>query len=139
MIGVIIFFPCRSNWPKETHSRETNKSIKIFICSIYHLVEHDEQKLFNDELDAFYANTPRNSEILAGQDINANVGISLPMFNEVLGPKGIRNRNSKEKDLLLLIKAWKLKVLLSYFAHNCHTTWKSFAVGNSPQMLDNFI
>ena len=105
-------FPCRSNRPKDAYIRETNKSIKIFICSIYYPVEHDEQKLFNDELDTFYTNAPRNSGILAGQDINANVGISSPMFNDVLGPNGIRNRNAKGKDLLFLIKAQKLKVLL---------------------------
>ena len=124
MIGVTICFPCRSNQPKDAYSREKNKSIRIFICSIYYPVEHDEQKLFNDKLDTFYANAPRNSEILAGQDINANVGISSPMFNDVLGPNGIRNRNSKGKDLLFLIKARKLKVLLSYFTQNCYTTWK---------------
>ena len=134
-----ICFPCRLNRPKDAYSRETNKSIKIFICSIYHPVEHDEQKLFNDELDTFYTNAPRNSEILAGHDINANIGISSPMFNDVLGPNGIINRNAKGKDLLFLIKSQKLKVLLSYFTQKCYTTWKSFAIGNSPHMLDNFI
>ena len=114
-------------------------SIKIFICSIYHPVEHDEQKLFNDELDIYYTNAPRNSEIIAGQDINANVGISSLVFDDVLGPNGIRNRNAKGKDLLFLIKDQKLKVLLSYFTHKCYTTWKSFAIGNSPHMLDSFI
>ena len=139
MIRVTICFPCRSNRPKDVYSRETSKSMKIFICSIYHPVEHDEQKLFNDKLDTFYTNSPRNSEILSGQDINANIGISLPMFNDVLGPNGIRNRNPKGKYLLFLIKPQKLKVLLSYLTHNCYTTWKSFAVGNSSHMLDNFI
>ena len=86
-------------------------------------------------MDKFYANAPRNSEILAGQDINATVGISLPMFNGVLGENGIINRNAKGKDLMFLIKAQKLKVLTSYFTHKCYTTWKSFAVGNSPHML----
>ena len=61
------------------------------------------------------------------------------MFNDVLGPNGIRKINTKGKDLLFLIKSQKLKVLLSYFTHNCYITWKSFAVGNSPHMLDNFI
>ena len=104
-----------------------------------HPVEHDGQKLFNDKLDTCYANAPRKSEILAGQDINANVGISSPVFNDVLRPKLIINRNAKVKDLLFLIKSRKLKVLLSYFTHKCYTTWKSFAVGNSPHMLGNFI
>ena len=138
MIGVTICFPCRSNRPKDAYSRKTNKSIKTLYVQ-YHPIEHDKQKLFNDKLDTFYTNAPRNSEILAGQDINANVGISLPMFNDVLGPNGIRNRNAKGKDLLFLIKAQKLKVLLAYFTHNCYTTWKSFAIGNSPPILDNFI
>ena len=106
---------------------------------MYHPVEHDEQKLFNNELDLFYANAPQKSEILAGQDINANVGIYLPMFNDVLGPNRIINRNSKGKDVIFLIKSWKLKVLPSYFTHKCYTTWKWFSVGNSPHMLDNFI
>ena len=64
-------------------------------------------------MDIFYANAPRNSEILAGQDINANVGISSPLFNDVLESNGIINRNAKGKYLLLLIKSRKLKVLLS--------------------------
>ena len=106
---------------------------------IYHPVENEEQKLFNDKLDTFYADAPQKSEILAGQDINSNAGISLPMFNEVLGTNRLINRNSKVKDLLFLIKSRKLKVLLSYFIHKCYTTWKLFAVGNSPHMLDNFI
>ena len=61
------------------------------------------------------------------------------MFNDVLGPNGIINRNAKGKYFLFLIKAQKLKLLLSYFTHNCYTTWKSFAVGNSPHMLEKFI
>ena len=97
------------------------------------------RKLFNDELDVFYANAPQNLEFLARQDINANVGISSPMFNEVFGPNGIINRNAKGKGLLFLIKARKLKVLMSYFTPKCYTTWKLIAVGNSPHMLDNFI
>ena len=90
-------------------------------------------------MDTFYTNAPRNSKIIAGQDINANIGISSPIFNDVLGPNVIRNRNAKGKDLMFLIKAQKLKVLLSYFTHNCYTTWKSFAVVYSPHILDNFI
>ena len=132
-------FPFQADQPKDAFSRETNKSIKIFICSIYHPVEQDEQKLFNDELDTYYTNAPRNLEILEGQDINAKVSISSPMFNDVLGPNGIRNRNAKGKDLLFLIKNRKLELLLSYFTHKWYTTWKSFAIGNSPHMLDNFI
>ena len=97
MIGVTICFSCMSNLSKYAYSRETYKSIKIFICSIYHLVEHDEKKLFNDELDTFHTNAPRNSEIIAGQDINANVGISSPIFNDVLGPNGIRKEMQKVK------------------------------------------
>ena len=81
-------------------------------------------------MDIFDANAPRNSEILADKDINANVRIYFPMFNDVLGSNGIINRNDKGKDTLFLIKAWKLKVLLSYFTHKCYTIWKSFAVGN---------
>ena len=113
MIGVTVCFPCRWNRPKDAYIRESNKSIKIFICSIYHPVEHDEQKLFNNELDTFYTNAPRNSEILAGQDINANAGIFSPMFNDVLRPNGIRNINAKGIYLLFLIKSQKLKFLLS--------------------------
>ena len=90
-------------------------------------------------MDIFYANALQNSEILAGQDINANVGIASPMINEVLGPNVIMNRNVKGKDTLFLIKYQKLKLLLSYFTHKCYTTRKSLAVGNSPQMLDNYI
>ena len=117
-------------WSSSIPTAEWAIEIIHTVYSIYHPVEYDEQKLFNDELDIFYANALQNSEILAGQDINANVGIASPMINEVLGPNVIMNRNVKGKDMLFLIKSQKLKLLLSYFTHKCYTTRKSLAVGN---------
>ena len=54
--------------------------INSFLCSIYHPMEQDEQKQFNEELASFYKSISKRSELLSGQDINASVGITSRMF-----------------------------------------------------------
>ena len=71
MIGITLQFPNVSNRKKVTFKYRAEGVIKIFLCSVYHPYEHDEQKEFQEELDSFYSRKPRNSEILPGAEINA--------------------------------------------------------------------
>ena len=139
MIGITLCFPNGSNRSRDRYHRKAKGEIKIFLCSIYHPVEHDEQKYFNDELDAFYGRAPRNAEILSGQDINANAGVATVRFRDVIGPNGINNRNVKGKDFLFLLKSNKLKLLLTFFKHRNYITYRSFNQLRTPHMLDNFV
>ena len=102
-------------------------------------MDHDDQKRFNEELVSFYNSIPRNSKLLAGQDINSNIGVWSKMFCDVIGSNELNNRNAKAKYLLFLLKIDKFRVLLTYFRHSSYTTWKSFNSTRYPHMLDNFI
>ena len=92
--------------------------IKISLASIYHPVEHDDQKQFNKELASFYNAIPRNAELLAGQDVKSNIRFWSKMFRVVIGPNVIDNRNAKGKDLLFLLNSINFRVLLTYFRHD---------------------
>ena len=118
MIGLTLCFPNKSNRWTDTYHRKAKGVMKLFLCSIYHPHDIDEQKYFYDELDQFITNRPRNSEILMGADIICNVGIISKRFSNTLGPQGINNRNIKGRELLYLCKTNNLKILLSYFKHN---------------------
>lgn len=139
MIGVTLGFPNFSNRPGDTYHRKAKGWIKIFLCSVYHPYDADEQLEFYDELDQFITRRPRKSEILIGADVNCNAGTRTPRFSDVLGPHGINNRNYKGRALLYLYKTNNLKILLTYFKHNNYTTYRSFSAAKSVHMLDNFI
>ena len=53
MIGVTLCFLNLSNKKAETFHKRGRGMIKIFLASIYHPVEHDDQKRFNEELASF--------------------------------------------------------------------------------------
>ena len=53
MIGVTLCFLNLSNKKAETFHKRERGMIKIFLASIYHPVEHDDQKRFNKELASF--------------------------------------------------------------------------------------
>ena len=97
MIGVTLCFPNRSNNKLDRYHKRGRGKIKIFLSSIYHPVEHDFQKRFNKELESFYNAIPNNAELLAGQDVNSNIGVRSKMFRDVTGPKVIDNYNAKGK------------------------------------------
>ena len=61
MIGVTLCFPNLSNKKPERYHRRGRGKIKIFLALIYHPVEHDGQKRFNEELYSFYNAIPRNA------------------------------------------------------------------------------
>ena len=50
MIGVTLCLPNQSNKTFYRYRKRFRRKIKIFMDSIYHLVEHDDQKRFNEEL-----------------------------------------------------------------------------------------
>ena len=123
MIGVTLWFSKRSNKKADMYHKRGRGRIKIFLGSIYHPVEHDDQKRFNEELASFYNAIPRNAKLLAGQYVNSNIGVRSNMFRDVIGPNGIYNRNAKGKNLLFLLNSIKFRVLLTYFRYNNYTTW----------------
>ena len=80
MICVILCSPDRSNKQADTFHKRGKGRIKIFFALIYLPVDHEEQKRFNEEFASFYNFIPWNSELLAGQDNNYNIGIGSKMF-----------------------------------------------------------
>ena len=92
-----------------------------------------------DELDSFLTNRPRNSEIILGSDVNCNFEIRSTMFQDLIGPNGLINRNLKGNDLLYILKSNQFKILLSYYMHNNYVTYRNFSASKIPHMLDNFI
>ena len=74
MIGFTLSLPKFSNRPGDMYHRRAKGSIKLFLCSVYHPCDPEEQKEFYDDLDNFIARQPRNSELLMGADVNCNVG-----------------------------------------------------------------
>ena len=139
MIGVTLCFPNRSNKNADTYHKRDKGRINIFLALVYHPVDHEGRKRFNEELPSLYNAIPRNAELLAGQYVNCNIGVWSKMFCDVIGPNGINNRNAKGKDLLFLLNSIKFRVLITYFRHDNYTTWRSFNSTRYPHMLDNFI
>ena len=117
IIGVTLCFSNHSNKKADTYHNWGRGRIKIFLAYIYHPVEHDDQKRFNEDLASFYNAIPPNAKLLSSQDVNSNIVIRSKIFCDVIGPNGIDNRNAKGKDLLFLLNSIKLSVLLTYFRH----------------------
>ena len=124
MIWVTLSFPNFSNRPTDTLKRKAKGSIKLFICSIYHPYNFNEQREFYDELDHFITTRPRNSEILMGADVNCNVGIRSKRFNDILGLHWLDNRDLKRRNILYLYKSNSIKILLSFFVHTNYITYR---------------
>ena len=139
MIGVKLWLSNRSNKKTDMYHKRGKGRIKIFLASIYQPVYHDDQKWFNEELENLYNAIPWNAELLAGQYVISNIGVRSKMFLDLIGRNSINNRNSKGKDLLFLLIIIKFRVLLTYFRHENHTTWRYFNSTISPNNLDNFI
>ena len=65
MIGDTLFFPKRSKNKSDRYHNRGRGMIKIFLDSIYHPVEQDDQKRFNKELVSLYNAITRNSKLLS--------------------------------------------------------------------------
>ena len=139
MIGITLCFPNGANRPSDTYHWREKGVIKVFLCSVYHPHELEDQKQFYPELDQFIYDRPRNAEILMGADISCNVLITSPRFSHTLRPHWIDNRNLKGRELLYLYKTNNLKVLLTYFKHHNYVTYRSFNESHIAHMLDNII
>ena len=113
IIGVTLCFPNLSNKSSKKYHNRGRGKIKIFLDSIYHHVEHNDQKHFNKELASSYNTIPRNAKLLSGQDVNSNIGVRSKMLRDVIGPNRIDNRNAKGKDLPFLLNIIKFIVLLT--------------------------
>ena len=139
IIGVTLSFLNRSNRKGDTYTRKTKGRIKSFLCSVYHLYKHDEQKYFYNELVALYKNHPRQTEIIIRADTNFNAGVKSKIFRDLIGPNRLDNRNIKGKIFLFLLKVNKSKLILSYFKHSNYVSYRSFDNNEIPHMFDNFI
>ena len=111
MIGATLCFLKRPNNSFDKYHKRGRGKIKIFLDWIYHPVENDDQKRFNEELASFYNNILRSAKLLSGQDVNPNIGVLSKMFRDVIGPNRIDNRNTKGKKLLFLLAIIKFRVL----------------------------
>ena len=111
MIGITPCFPNLSNKKSNRYHKRGRGKIKIFLDWIYHPVENDDQKRFNEELASFYNNILSSAKLLSGQDVNPNIGVLSKMFRDVIGPNRIDNRNTKGKKLLFLLAIIKFRVL----------------------------
>ena len=89
IIGITLCFPNWSNKRWDKCHKKGKGRIKIFLSSIYNPVDHYEKKRINKELAIFYNAIPRNSKLLAGQDINANIGVQSKMFSDVIVIHGL--------------------------------------------------
>ena len=139
MIGVTLCFPNRSNKRANTSHKRSKGRIEVFLSSIYHPVDHEDQKQFNEELASFYNFIPRNAKLLSGQDVNCNIRIRSKSFGNAIGTCGINNKSAKGRYLLFLLHSIKFRVLLTYFRGKNYTTWRSFNSTRFPHILDNFI
>ena len=103
MIGVTLSFPNFSNWPSDTFKRKAKGSIKLFLWSVYHPHEADEQMEFYDELDHVIHTRSRNSEVLMGADVNCNVGIMQKRFLGYFRTTRIGQSEFKRKGAFIFI------------------------------------
>ena len=89
--------------------------LKLFLASIYNLVDDREHKAFNETLSSLINYIPKSAEFIGGHDMNANLGVRLKMYRRSIGPHRINNRNKKEKRLLKLINANNLKIVNTFY------------------------
>ena len=75
MIGVTLWFSNQPNKKLDRYHKRSIGKIYIFMSSIYHPMDHTEQKRFNEELASLYNAIPRNSELLSSQDIKTNISV----------------------------------------------------------------
>ena len=63
----------------DTYHQNDKGDIKVFLSPVYRPVDHDDQQVFNEELDSFMQKYRLNTELLSGQYINSNVGTRSEM------------------------------------------------------------
>jgi hypothetical protein len=123
--------------------------LNITLYSIYHPFDNIEFEDFNTILSSILTQSPPDTNIILGHDINANVGTSSnngQHFKETIGTYGIENRNKKGISLINLMASLSMKITNSFFnlrpsnldATTTHTTWRNPNASKSQHMLDYF-
>ena len=136
-LGVQLHFKRR-----DSHGKRIKGTIKTILCSIYHPVDSSEHEEFNGITQTLVNRLPTDTQMIFGQDINCNVGITSDRndpLRSTLGPHGINNRNTKGAKFLQHLCSLNMKLANSYFIKPNYTTWKNFRPSRpSFHMLDVF-
>ena len=69
-LGLKLQFPCLYQF-----DRRVRGELKLFIASIYHPVDVNEHKEFNDTLSMLVNSVPKSLDFIGGHDVNANLGV----------------------------------------------------------------
>ena len=109
--------------------------MKLFIASIHHPVDINENEEFNNKLSMLVNSVPKSLNFIGGHDVNAKLVVTK-LYKGVIWPFGIDNRNMKGRILLSVLSHNRLRVTNSYFKKPYFVTWISFNASRSPHMLD---
>ena len=133
-IGLNLKFDCFDSQGR----RVKGKSLSLFLASIYHPCHDAPHEQFLETLTSILQKVPRNSNLIIGADINANVGHrDCDEFKAVLGPHGPSRRNTRGSNLLSLYLSHELRIENTFFEANNHTTFTNIKDG-AESMIDIF-
>ena len=110
--------------------------MNLFISSVYHPVDKEDQLLFYNNLSSIYDAIPANYLFCSGQGLNTNLGTKKNSNLKYIGPYGLNNRISKGKEAINILNLHNLHAPLTCFKHTNYTTWKSFDSYNRPYQLE---
>ena len=111
-------------------------SLKLFVASIYHLLDNKEHGGFSGTLSSLVSSLPKKVQLIGGHDVNANLGVRNIIHKKVIGIYGIKNCNKNGRDLIGLFNASNLRVVKIFFQNRNYTTWRSFNKFTTPHMID---
>ena len=92
--------------------------MNVFISSVNHSLDKDDQLLFYSNLSSIYAAIPANYLLFSGQDLNANLGTKKNSKSKCIGPYGLNNRNSKGKEAINILNLHNLYAPLTFLNTN---------------------
>jgi hypothetical protein len=123
-------------YPSQTSTASKGET-KFFIGSAYHPFEDELYDGFNDMLTSMLAPVPKNTTMIIGHDINANLGIRQVGDERggLIGPFGIDSQNEKGCAAVNFFQTMNLKVMNTFYQHSDYVTWSNPATG-SQHMLD---
>jgi hypothetical protein len=91
-------------------------------------------------LNSLLSSIPTKTEIILGSDVNACIGIrDRPEYSSVLGPHGIKGRNTRGSNLLQVYSTHNLRVENTFFIHSDYATYFQIGKPNTPSMHDIFV
>ena len=79
---------------------------------------------------------PKGVQFIGGHDVNANLGMQRLMHKKVIRIYGLKNRNKKGQNPLVIFGVNNLIVVNSFFKNQNYTIWRSYNKSTSPHMLD---